>query len=227
MNDLFPLVGGTAQPAAHGGLEPLLLDLFLTLGSAWVLYLLAALSVLSLALSGERGLHFALSGDDLARLQQRLRQCLRSADVASARDLLKKSRSHAARIALSGLDALDQGSASVEEEMNAAAAVERMRMERGLAFLGTLGSNAPFVGLFGTVLGIIRAFRDLSANTSEGSTAVMSGIAEALIATAVGLLVALPAVAVFNLFQRTIKNRLGGSSALSHVLLAHAKAQKE
>ena len=227
MNHLIALIGGTAQPSAHGGLEPLLLDLFLTLGSAWVLYLLAALSVLSLALAGERGLHFVLSGDDLGRLQARLRHSLRSADVVGARDLLKKSRSHAARIALSGLDALGQGSASVEEEMNAAAAVERMRMERGLAFFGTLGSNAPFVGLFGTVLGIIRAFRDLSANTSEGSTAAMSGIAEALIATAVGLLVALPAVAVFNLFQRTIKNRLGSSSALSHVLLAHAKAQKE
>ncbi|MBL8953982.1 MAG: MotA/TolQ/ExbB proton channel family protein [Myxococcaceae bacterium] len=227
MNDLIPLIGGTAQPAARGGLEPLLFDLFLTLGSAWVLYLLAALSVLSLALAGERGLHFVLSGDDLARLQARLRQTLRAADVGAARELLEKSRSHAARIALSGLDALGQGSASVEEEMNAAAAVERLRMERGLAFLGTLGSNAPFVGLFGTVLGIIRAFRDLSANSAEGPSAVMSGIAEALIATAVGLLVALPAVAVFNLFQRTIKNRLGGSSALSHVLLAHAKAQKE
>ena len=97
-------------------------------------------------------------------------------------------------------------------------------MERGLAFLGTLGNNAPFLGLFGTVLGIIRAFRDLSENTLEGSAAVMAGIAEALVATAVGLLVALPAVAVFNLFQRNIKKQTIKSDAVGHVLLAYLKS---
>ena len=111
--------------------------------------------------------------------------------------------------------------------MAGAMQVERLKMERGLAFLGTLGNNAPFVGLFGTVLGIIRAFRDLSTNTIEGSSAVMAGIAEALIATAVGLLVALPAVALFNFFQRMIRAQMVASEAMTHIVLAHAKSKKE
>jgi len=111
--------------------------------------------------------------------------------------------------------------------MSGATQVERLKMERGLAFLGTLGNNAPFVGLFGTVLGIIRAFRDLATNTIEGSSAVMAGIAEALIATAVGLLVALPAVALFNYFQRLIRTQVVASEAMTRVVLAHAKTVKD
>ena len=196
------------------------------LGSAWVLYLLLLLSVVSVALALERVIHFVRHRDDLERLQRDLQEHLGRDDVEGARRLLADSPSHAARIALEGLGALDRGAATVEEVIEGATALVRLRMERGLAFLGTLGNNAPFLGLFGTVLGIIRAFRDLSTNTLEGSQAVMAGIAEALIATAVGLLVALPAVAVFNLFQRTIKSRLAGSQALSRVLLAHVKATR-
>ncbi|TMQ10805.1 MAG: MotA/TolQ/ExbB proton channel family protein [Deltaproteobacteria bacterium] len=84
----------------------------------------------------------------------------------------------------------------------------RRQIESGLVFLGTLGNNAPFVGLFGTVLGIIVAFRELSSAAASvaGGTGnmnnVMSGIAEALVSTAVGILVAVPAVIFFNIFQK-------------------------
>ena len=82
----------------------------------------------------------------------------------------------------------------------------RIEYERRLAFLGTLGNNAPFVGLFGTVLGIIRAFADLAGNPdAAGSGTVMAGISEALVATAVGLFVALPAVVAYNFFQRALR----------------------
>jgi len=188
--------------------------------------LLLFLSVVSIAIAIERIVHFLRFRDDLERLQIAINDNLAKNDLGAARTLLLASRSHAARIALKGLDALDRGAATVEEIITGATAIERMHMERGLAFLGTLGNNAPFIGLFGTVLGIIRSFRDLSASTLEGTQAVMAGIAEALIATAVGLLVALPAVAVFNMFQRTIQSRLAASQALSRVLLAHAKAEK-
>ena len=100
---------------------------------------------------------------------------------------------------------------------------ERLRYERGLAFLGTLGNNAPFVGLFGTVLGIIRAFHDLAGNSLQGSQAVMAGIAEALVATAVGLLVALPAVATYNAFIAPRRDRRGRPPTdLAHEALAVA-----
>jgi len=91
-------------------------------------------------------------------------------------------------------------------------------------FLGTVGSNAPFIGLFGTVLGIIKAFKDLASNTSEGSQAVLAGISEALVATAVGLLVAIPAVIAFNYFNKKVKGVLTNANALTHAILAHLKA---
>jgi biopolymer transport protein ExbB len=102
---------------------------------------------------------------------------------------------------------------------------QRIRYERGLAFLGTLGANAPFIGLFGTVLGIVRAFHDLARSSAAlGTQAVMAGIAEALVATAVGLLVALPAVATYNVLMRHVETALASAGTLGHRILAHVKA---
>ena len=195
-------------PAGSESLETRLLELFLFLGSQWVLYLLLALSVVSLAIAIERILHFYQTREDLEALSRSLAERLGRDEVEAARALLTQSRSHIAKVALRGLEGLDLGPAALEDVVAGATQIERLKMERGLAFLGTLGNNAPFIGLFGTVLGIIRAFRDLSVNTIEGSAAVMAGIAEALVATAVGLLVALPAVAIFNAFQRHIRANL-------------------
>lgn len=215
------------QGPVHGaGIEGQLLELFLYLGSQWVLYLLLALSVISIAVSIERFIHFMQTREDLESLTQTLASHLERGEVGDARSVLERSRSHMAKVALRGLDGLQLGPAALEEVVAGATQIERLKMERGLAFLGTLGNNAPFIGLFGTVLGIIRAFRDLAVNTIEGSAAVMAGIAEALVATAVGLLVALPAVALFNIFQRHIRSKLAGADALTRVLLAYAKREK-
>jgi len=81
---------------------------------------------------------------------------------------------------------------------------ERLHFEKGLAVLATLGANAPFIGLFGTVLGIIRSFNYLG--TQSGSEAVMTGVSQALYATAMGLFVAIPAVISFNFFSKKIKD---------------------
>ena len=83
--------------------------------------------------------------------------------------------------------------------MGAARASRARRLERRLAFLGTLGNNAPFIGLFGTVLGVVHAFAALGGASGPGADEVMSAIAGALVATAVGLFVAIPAVAAYNL----------------------------
>src|SRR5213078_1637719 len=114
---------------------------------------------------------------------------------------------------------------AVEEHKAAALEEERMRYEKRIAFLGTLGNNAPFVGLFGTVLGIIRAFHDLAGNTLAGTQAVMSGIAEALVATGVGLLVALPAVATYNAFIRHVERAASAAEVIAHQILAFLKTK--
>jgi len=114
--------------------------------------------------------------------------------------------------------------------MASATALQRMRLERRLAFLGTLGNNAPFIGLLGTVIGIVQAFEKLQnagagGGASGPATDVMGAIAEALVATAIGLVVAIPAVAAFNYFQRRIRATLANSEALTHILLAYAKGE--
>jgi biopolymer transport protein ExbB len=99
-------------------------------------------------------------------------------------------------------------------------------MEKRLAFLGTLGNNAPFIGLLGTVIGIIRAFHELNDSAGKVTAGLMSEVGEALVATAIGILVALPAIAAFNYFQRIIKARLARAEALSRDVMAYLKADR-
>lgn len=215
----------TAIPA-NPGLQEQLLALLLYMGSEWILYLLLILSVASFAVALERLLHFWARRDDLPGLQAELDERLQEGKLDAAKQLLASRKSHPAQVVLKGIQALDRGVEAVEEIIAGATQTAKLDMERGVAFLGTLGNNAPFIGLFGTVLGIIRAFKDLASNTAQGSSAVMAGIAEALVTTAVGLMVALPAVAVFNLFQRRIRVQLTSVDAVAHVLLAYAKSER-
>src|SRR5207302_8681035 len=127
----------------------------------------------------------------------------------------------------SGLAEVARGVDAVGAAMSGAKAQQRMRLERNLAFLGTLGNNAPFIGLFGTVLGIIKAFHDLAGNQAGGVAVVMAGISEALVATAVGLLVAIPAVVGFNYFNRRVRATIANVDSLAHVVLAQLKGEDE
>jgi biopolymer transport protein ExbB len=146
------------------------------------------------------------------------------------------------RVVAAGLAESDLGSAAAEEAMAAAMGLERKRLERRLIFLGTVGNNAPFIGLLGTVIGVVGAFEALGQPVTSPTGAVrgaaamaaslapervMSTIAEALVATAVGLLVAIPAVAVFNYFQGRVNSALADAETLGHVLLAHLRAEHD
>ena len=118
--------------------------------------------------------------------------------------------------------------------MQGAAALQRIKLERRLVYLGTLGNNAPFIGLFGTVIGVVQAFEALAHQDTAAAAVqaaagmapqeVMAAIAEALVATAVGLAVAIPAVATYNYFMRQSRTILANTDALSRVLIAHLVA---
>ncbi|HNY30494.1 MAG TPA: MotA/TolQ/ExbB proton channel family protein [Fibrobacteria bacterium] len=106
----------------------------------------------------------------------------------------------AGRLTRMGLGSRELSPDALEQVLTAAESAEQRKMERGLSSLGTIGSNAPFIGLFGTVCGILDAFAALG-QAGGGPQAVMTAIAEALVATAVGLFVAIPAIWVYNTLQ--------------------------
>jgi biopolymer transport protein ExbB len=202
------------------------------LGAGWVLVLMLVLSVVSLAIMLERAWVYWSLRDDVAALMRDLGRLLRGGDLEGARRRLEASPSAEAAVVIAGIVEAKMGADSAEEAMSGASALQRLKLERRLNFLGTLGNNAPFIGLLGTVIGIVGAFDELGKAKNATMTgaaqvapeAVMTNISEALVATAVGLLVAIPAVAAFNTFNRIVKTTLSNTEALSHVLLAHLKA---
>ncbi|HEY4186007.1 MAG TPA: MotA/TolQ/ExbB proton channel family protein [Polyangia bacterium] len=199
------------------------LDIMLRAGSSWVLYLLLGLSFAAVAVVLERLWFFAQERRPRDAIEACL-SALRKNGPAEALVRLAGARSMAAAVARACLSHADDGLAAVEERKEGAIERERARYEKRLAFLGTLGNNAPFVGLFGTVLGIIRAFHDLAGSSMQGTQAVMSGIAEALVATGIGLIVALPAVATYNAFTRHVERATSDAEVLAHEILASLKA---
>lgn len=197
-------------------------------GAGWVMWLMIALSVISVAIMLERGWFYYSLRDDIAKLAHDLRELLREGDWEAARQKLERSPSAEAAVVVAGIREADRGAKAAEEAMQGAAALQRMKLERRLAFLGTLGNNAPFIGLFGTVIGVVKAFEELgkqgttvAQTAGAGAPQVMAAIAEALVATAVGLAVAIPAVMMYNFYQRLSRSILANTEALSHVLLAH------
>ena len=196
---------------------------FALLGAEWVMWILVVLSLISISIMIERAVYFFGRRPNVTRLIADLRKLLLGGDMKGARELVANMKGVAPAVARTALEEAERGPDAVDEAAAGALALEKLKLERNLAFLGTVGNNAPFVGLFGTVIGIITAFHDLSLNSTGGASTVMSGISEALVATAVGLLVAIPAVAAFNIYQRRIKAMLADADALVHAILAGLK----
>jgi biopolymer transport protein ExbB len=193
-------------------------------GATWIMYLLVGLSAIQLALIVERGITFYRSRTP-KHLRDRVREALGTGSMKQVALTVANGRSLEAKVIMAGACNADRGVEATDEMMHSALVEERLELERGLSFMGTLGNNAPFLGLFGTVLGIIHAMADMSTSAGgQASRAVMGGISEALIATAIGLMVALPAVAAFNYFQRKIKTRAASAEALGGELMAQLKS---
>jgi len=200
-----------------------ILDLMLRAGSRWVLWLLIFLSLAAVAVMLER-LWFFLQQRTPESVLKKTLETMRAKGPAEAVKLLVNQHSLQAVVMRACLERAADGAGSVEEHRAAIVEQERQRYEKRLAFLGTLGNNAPFIGLFGTVLGIIRAFHDLAGNSLQGTQAVMSGIAEALVATGFGLIVALPAVAAYNAAIRHVETAASIADSYAHEVLAYLRS---
>lgn len=164
--------------------------------------LLAALSVISFAIILERAFAFRRFARDVRAFSSELASVIKGGRLSEAAGLCAGSASPLASVFMAGYSKKGGAKEDISGAMELAARVEVARLERFLGVLGTIGSTAPFIGLFGTVLGIIRAFSDLSVASGASPAAVADGIAEALVATAAGLFVAVPAVVAYNYFVR-------------------------
>lgn len=190
-------------------------------GGEPLLYVLIGLSLLSIGVIIERFVAYHRNRIDIPDFSSRLVNLLNDGDKTTALSEAEKMKAAEAQVIAEGLRNFDKGEKVANELMESMSMRQQQRLDKGLTILGTIGSNAPFIGLLGTVLGIIRAFNDLAfAAGSGGPSVVMAGIAEALVATAVGLMVAIPAVVMFNYFKNRQKSIMGNIAQLQRMLLA-------
>ncbi|MET0153359.1 MAG: MotA/TolQ/ExbB proton channel family protein [Candidatus Binatia bacterium] len=210
----------------HSGTIAEALKGFTLIGGDWVLWILIFASVLSVTVMIERLIYFWRNRTPVERFIEPFAERLGRDDLNGAAALADVTKGAEARIAKVALAHFDEGEQAVEQMMASRKVAERLRFERYLMILGTMGNNAPFFGLFGTVLGIIKAFHELgqAGSNAAGATTVMSGISEALVATAMGLLVAIPAVIAYNYFNKKVREFAANAETVERIILAHLKA---
>lgn len=209
---------------------------FAQLGANWVLWLLIVLSVISVGVMIDRALWLRSRDTDTERFTRELKGAFERDEVDRVQTKYMDDPAIPIQVGLRGLAVRDKGAEAVAEAMHGERARWRRAADRNLIVLGTLGNNVPFVGLFGTVLGVINAFQHLATKAANAEQETLRNIAEALSATAIGLLVAIPAVIAFNFFSRKVRVIMGGADEVAHAVLSlvhgaerggHAIAYKE
>ena len=203
-------------------------NIMINFGAEWVLWILVILFTIVVAISLERWFYFQRRSGNTQIMASVLENYLRG--KTSNLQWPKGGRAFSARIVEAGLAMVDYGPEAVTQAMQSRAALEHELLERRLIILGTIGNNAPFVGLFGTVIGVVHAFVELGQAAAAGqqqTSTVMIGIAEALVSTAIGLFVAIPAVALYNYFQRRMQSMESSADVLSRLLLTHIALGKK
>ena len=180
-----------------------------------VVGILFVLSVYSFGVMIDRALMYSAARKQSRVFVQQVAGALKDNKLDEAISIAERNKkSHIAKVVATGLSEFQAASAQVGDEevieaanrgLERSVAIVHAEMKRGLSGLATIGSTAPFVGLFGTVMGIINAFKGISASKATGLSAVAGGIAEALVTTALGLVVAVPAVWAFNYFTNKVE----------------------
>jgi len=181
------------------------INILAVLKDSATLAVLAFCSLISITYAFERWLYFRRAKGSSDEVLGHVHKLLEAGKSDAAAAYCQKHTSAVSQVVHYGLLHAGRPRRDLEELMGTKRLEEKMKLEKNLAVLGTLGNISPFIGLFGTVVGIIRAFQDLAAAGGGGPSVVAKGIAEALVATAGGLLVAIPAVIFYNVFMRRVK----------------------
>lgn len=189
-----------------------------------VLWFLVILSVLSVGLIIERFVFLRKISKQSQGVRDRAKLALQTNNIQDVEELAKNPETLEGRALSLGLRHIkESGSKGLDEMFNSFLLIEKPELEKNLGFLATLGSNAPYIGLFGTVLGIMKAFQDLATSAEAGQQTVMAGISMALVATAAGLFVAIPAVIFYNYFQKQVKSIIQSLECAKELCMVYAK----
>lgn len=189
-----------------------------------VLWVLLVLSVLSIGMILERFFALRKVSAESKKVRSQIRRALETNSPEDVENIARDINSVEGRAAGYAMKHMkDSGSRGLEEVFNTYALTERPELEKFLGFLATVGANAVYVGLFGTVLGIMKAFNDLATAPEAGQQTVMAGISMALVATAAGLFVAIPAVISYNFFTKQVRGVMHSLDSVKELCLAYAK----
>ena len=171
----------------------------------FTMYILLFCSFLSITILLERVIYYRkLSRTKRAEFMTRIKRALKSGNIERAMEICKDTNAPFSSVIYSGLELHDHHGKEISNAMEREITVEATKLERFTGIVGTIGNTAVYIGLFGTVLGIIRAFHDIAAAGAGGMSIVIGGVAEALVCTATGLFVAIPAVIAFNYFTKKV-----------------------
>jgi len=172
----------------------------------FTMYILLFCSFLSIAILLERIIYYRKqSKTKRAEFMTRIKRALKSSDIKRAMEICKDTDAPFSNVVCSGLELYGHPEKEISNAMEREITIETTKLERYTGIVGTIGNTAVYIGLFGTVLGIIRAFHDIAAAGAGGMSIVIGGVAEALVCTATGLFVAIPAVIAFNYFTKKVE----------------------
>ena len=171
----------------------------------FTMYILLFCSLLSITILVERVFYYRRrSRTKRAEFMTRIKRALTGGNIEMAKEICRTSNAPFSRVVFSGLGLHGRYETEISNAMDREITIETIRLERLTSIVGTIGNTAVYIGLFGTVLGIIRAFHDIAAAGAGGMSIVIGGVAEALVCTATGLLVAIPAVIAYNYFMKRV-----------------------
>lgn len=190
-----------------------------------ILYLMGVLSVMSIAIMIERFFALKKISQDSSAMSVGFRSVIENQKLDEI-DALSSEKGLEGRALTHGLKFVKaHGLNGLDELITSFKAIEKPGLEKNLNLLGTIASNAPYIGLLGTVMGIMKAFNDLASAPGQGNEVVMAGIAHALVSTAIGLAVAIPAVVAFNYFQKKVSQVLSNIDAARDLCLVYTKSK--
>ncbi|MDO8580940.1 MAG: MotA/TolQ/ExbB proton channel family protein [Candidatus Omnitrophota bacterium] len=195
-----------------------------------VMYVLIGCSIVSITVILERIFYYyKRSRTTRERFMKQIREQLEKSDVKGASMVCHRTQTPFACVVTAGLSSPQAEEKEVSEALERAIVVETADLERRTAIVGTIGSTAVYIGLLGTVWGIMKTFKDMAQHGSGGINIVIGGISEALICTAAGLFVAIPAVVAYNYFVKRINSFVIDmelcASEVTGLLRAHKKAK--